>query len=103
MMKKIITVLAMLCVMFTLAAYPKVTILDAGCGNTPEYINKVLTNNDLTLVSLPMTDKTAKYIGMFKQGTFLIENEGQAALISVYQGRPIYGSSVLINHEEEDR
>lgn len=101
-MKKIITIISLLFVMFTLSANPKVTILDVGCGNVPEYINKVLTNNDLTLVSLPMTDKTAKYIGMFKQGTFLIENEGQAALISIYNGKLIYGSSVLINHEEEN-
>lgn len=102
-MKKLITILAVLLAMFTLAAYPKVTILDVGCGNTTEYINKILTNNDLVKSGVLMTDKTAKYVNMFKQGTFLIENDGEVALISVYQGRPIYGSSVLIKHEEEDR
>ena len=49
-----------------------------------------------------MTNKTAKYVNMFKQGTFLIENDDEVALVSICNGRPIYGSVVLINHEEED-
>lgn len=95
-MRKIITILIMLFAMFALSANPKVTILDVGCGNTPEYVNRIVEDNDLTLVSLPITDKIAKYINMFKQGTFLIENEDEAALVSIYNGRPIYGSSVEI-------
>lgn len=97
MMKKMIAIVTILFVMFTLAANPKVTILDVGCGNTTEYVNKILTNNDLTKSDVPMTDKTSTYINMFKQGTFLIENDGEAAVVSIYNGRPIYGSSVLIN------
>ncbi len=103
MKKTLLTLIMLITVLFTLAAYPKVTILDVGCGNTTEYINKILTNNNLVKSGVLMTDKTAKYVSMFKQGTFLIENEGEVALISVYQGRPIYGSSVLIKYEEEDR
>ena len=97
MMKKLITILAVLFAMFALSANPKVTILDVGCGNTTEYVNKILANNDLIKSDTPMTDKTSKYVNMFKQGTFLIENEDEAALVSIYNGRPIYGSSVLAN------
>lgn len=79
---------------------PKVTILDTNSGNTSEYINKIITNNDLILYSAPITNKITRYVGLFKQGTFLIENEGQAALISIYNGRPIYGYSVLVKDEE---
>ena len=78
-----ILIVAILFAMFTLAANPKVTILDAGCGNTTEYINKILTNNDLTKSDAFMTNKTAKYVNMFKQGTFLIENDGEVALVSI--------------------
>lgn len=79
-------------------AYPKVTILDTKCGNTTEYISSILTNNDLKSNG-PMTSKTANYIYMFKNGTFLIENDGEAAVISILEGRPIYSSSVLIKDE----
>lgn len=102
MMKKLILIVAMLFAMFTLAANPKVTILDVGCGNTTEYVNKVLTNNDLAKSDAPMTDKTSKYVNMFKQGTFLIENDGEAAVVSIYNGRPIYGSAVLINYGSKE-
>lgn len=101
MMKKLITIVAVLFAMFALAANPKVTILDVGCGNTTEYVNKILANNDLIKSDTPMTDKTSKYVNMFKQGTFLIENEDEAVLVSIYNGRPIYGSSVLINYGKE--
>lgn len=103
MMKKLIIICLVFCMMFGLSANPKVTILDVNCGNKTEYISNILTNSNLTLSSAPMTDKTAKYVNMFKYGTFLIENDGETALVSVYNGRPIYGSSVLIKYEEEDR
>lgn len=96
-MKKLITIIAMMFAMFTLAANPKVTILDAGCGNTIEYVNRILTNNNLTKSDAPITNKTTVYVNLFKQGTFLIENDGEVALVSVYNGKPIYGTSVLIN------
>lgn len=101
-MRKLITIVAVLFAMFALSANPKVTILDVGCGNTTEYVNKILTNNDLIKSNEQMTDKTAKYVNMFKQGTFLIENDGEAALISIYNGKPIYGSAVLINYGSKE-
>lgn len=103
-MKKLITVIALLMfAMFTCVANPKFTMLDYNCGNTPEYVNKILEDNDLTRVSLPITNKITKYASMFQHGTWLIENDGEVALISFYKGKPIFGTSVLIKHEEEDR
>lgn len=102
-MKKLVIIGLVFCMMFGLSANPKVTILDVNCGDTKEYIDNILTNNNLKLSSTYMTNKTAKYINMFKFGTFLIENEDEAALVSIYKGRLIYGASVLIKHEEEDR
>lgn len=99
-MKKIIIILALLFAMFTLAANPKVTILDTECGNITEYVDSILANNNLRKADAPMTNKTAKYVYMFKHGTFLIENDGEAALVSIYNGKPIYGTSVLINYGE---
>lgn len=102
-MKKLIIIGLIFCMMFGLFANPKVTILDVNCGNTKEYIDNILTSNNLKLSSTLMTDKTAKYVNMFKYGTILIENEDEAALVSIYKGKPIYGASVLIEYEEEDR
>lgn len=100
-MKKLTLTLTMLFAMFTLVANPKVTVLDVRCGNTTEYVNKILTNNHLTKSDVPMTNKTSKYIGMFKQGTFLIENDGETAVVSIYNGKPIYGSAVEIKELKE--
>lgn len=99
-MKKLITIVAMMFAMFTLAANPKFTMLDYNCGNTPEYVDSILTDNNLTKSGKPFTNKTAKYASMFQHGTWLIENDGEVALISFYKGKPIFGSSVLIKHEE---
>lgn len=101
-MRKLITIIAMMFAMFTLAAQPKVTILDTNCGNTKEYVNKILTDNNLTKSNAVLTGKILKYVNMFKQGTFLIENEGEAAIISVFNGKTIHGSSVLINYGKEE-
>lgn len=103
MMKKLITIVAMMFAMFTCVANPKFTMLDYNSGNAPEYINEILEDNDLTRVSLPITRKISKYASMFQHGTWLIENDGEVALISFYKGKPIFGTSVLIKHEEEDR
>ena len=103
MMKKLITIVAMMFAMFTLAANPKFTMLDTTASNNPKYINKVIADNNLERFSLPITDKIANYVNLLKQGTWLIENDGEAAVISVFNGKPVYGTSVLIKHEEEDR
>jgi hypothetical protein len=50
--------------------------------------------------SLPITNNIGKYVSMFNHGTWLIENDGELALVSIYKGKPIFGSSVLINYED---
>jgi hypothetical protein len=66
----------------------------------PEYVNKILKDNNLERVSLPITNKITKYVGHFNGGTWLIEEDGQAAVVSIYKGKPIFGTSVLINCEK---
>lgn len=94
-MKKLITIIALLFAMFTLSATPKFTMLDYNAGNTPEYIAKFV-ELDTTKKIIP---EHSKYMYHLRLGTWLIENEGQAAVISVYKGKPIYGTSVLLKHE----
>lgn len=98
-MRKLITIVAMMFAMFTLAANPKFTLLDSNATSDPKHFNKIVKDNDLELFSVPFTDKIANCVNLLRQGTWLIENEGQAAVISVYKGKPIYGTSVLLKHE----
>lgn len=86
MMKKLITVLAMLFVMFTLSAYPKYTMLDYNCGNTPEYTAK--------FVKLDTTKKVdqehVKYVYPLRFGTWIIDfDDGQKVYASLYNGNII--------------
>jgi hypothetical protein len=101
-MKKLIMIIAIMFAMFTLSATPKFTLLDYNAGNTPEYVNKILKDNDLERFSVPFTDKIGNYVRLFSHGTWLIEEDGQAAVISIYKGKPIYGTSVLINYGKEE-
>lgn len=94
-MKKLISVLAVLFTMFTLSAFPKVTVLDIRCGNTPEYIEKVVKDNNLELDNNTLiSKKLSNYIHLFKQGTFVVEEDEEKMLISVYQGKVIFGKSL---------
>ena len=95
-------IIAMMFAMFTLSATPKFTLLDTMASNDHKYINKVIKDNNLERFSLPITDKTANYIGLLQNGTWLIENGSEAAVISVFKGKPIYGTSVLINYGKEE-
>jgi len=91
-MKKLISVLAVVFTMFTLSAFPKVTVLDIGCGNTPEYIEKVVKDNNLELDNNTLiSKKLSNYVHLFKQGTFVVEEDEEKMLISVYQGKVIFG------------
>lgn len=99
-MRKLITIIAMMFAMFALSATPKFTLLDTTSSNQHEYINKVIKDNNLERFSLPITAKTASYASLLQHGIWLIENNGELALISVYKGKPNYGTSVLIKYEE---
>ena len=99
-MRKMITIIAILFTMFTLSATPKFTMLDYNAGNTKEYVNKILKDNNLERLSLPILYKMEKNIGMLCQGTWLIEDGIELALVSVYKGQPIYGISVLTKHKQ---
>lgn len=102
-MKKIITVISLLFAMFTLAAYPKFTMLDYKCGNTLEYTAK--------FVELDLTKKVSQehnnYLLYLRAGTWLIEfDDGQILYCSFLPGNLVFGGyvkQILINHEEEDR
>lgn len=102
-MRKIIIIISLLFVTFTLNAYPKFTMLDYKCGNTPEYTAK--------FVELDITKKVSqdhkKYIFYLKAGTWLIEFEdGQKVYCSLYNGNVIaygYPKKILINYEEENK
>lgn len=96
------TILVMMFAMFALSATPKFTLLDTIASNDPKYINKVIADNNLERFSLPITDKTVNCINLLKQGTWLIENDYEAAVVSVYNGKPVYGTSVLINYGKEE-
>lgn len=101
-MKKIITVISLLFIMFTLSAYPKFTMLDYNCGDTPEYTAK--------FVELDMAKKVSqehvKYLYHLKAGTWLIEfDDGQILYCSFLPGNLVFGGyvkQILINHEEEN-
>ena len=98
-MKKIITI-AIIATILALAvvkanALPKVTVLDIGCGNTPEYVENTLKSNNLEYADDQRISKElSKYIGMFKFGTFLIEENDEKAIISIFNGKPIFGARV---------
>lgn len=82
-MRKILAVLAVLFTMFTLSAFPKYTMLDINCGNTPEYTAK--------FVELDTTKKIdqeyVKYICSLRSGTWIIEfDDGQKVYASLYNG-----------------
>lgn len=88
------TILALAAVKAT--ALPKVTVLDIGCGNTPEYVEKTLKSNNLEYADdKHISQDLTKYVGMFKQGTFLLEENDEKALISIYNGKPIFGARVV--------
>lgn len=101
-MRKIIIVISLLFVMFTLNAYPKFTMLDYSCGNTPEYTAK--------FVELDTTKKLSqdhkKYIFCLKAGTWLIEFEdGQKVYCSLLPGNMMvagYMKQLLIDYKEEN-
>lgn len=94
-MKKLIAIIAVAFCMITLSAFPKVTVLDIGCGNTPEYIEKVVKDNNLELDNnTPISKKLGNYVHLFKYGTFVVEEDEEKMLISVYQGKVIFGKSL---------
>lgn len=103
MMKKLITVITLLFVMFTLSAYPKYTMLDYNCGNTPEYTAKFVELDTTKKVS----QEHSKYLYPLRSGTWIIEfDDGQKLYASLYKGNVIaggYPKRLLINYEEEDR
>lgn len=101
-MKKIITIIAVMFTMFALSANPRFTLLDVKATNDPKYVNKLLADNDLERFSLPITDKTGRYVNLLKHGTWLIENNDELAFVSVLNGKPIYGTSVLIKYGKEE-
>ena len=77
------------------AALPKVTMIDYNCGNTPKYIEKTLKSNNLEYADERLFSKELlKYIGMFNFDTFLIEENDEKALVSIYKGKPIFGARV---------
>ena len=86
MMKKFVTIVAVLFTMFTLSATPKFTMLDYNCGNTPEYTAK--------FVELDTTKKIdqehVKYVCSLRSGTWIIEfDDGQKLYASLYNGNII--------------
>lgn len=98
-MKKIITITILTTILALAAvkatALPKVTVLDIGCGNTPEYVEKIVKDNNLELDSnTPISKKLGNFVHLFKQGTFVVEEDGEKMLISVYQGKVIFGKSL---------
>lgn len=99
-MRKLITITILATILaFTAVkatALPKVTVLDIGCGNTPEYAEKILKSNNLEYANDKLISQDlSKYVGMFKRGTFLIEENDEKALVSVYNGKPIFGARVV--------
>lgn len=100
-MRKLIMIIAIMFAMFTLSATPKFTLLDYNAGNTPEYVNKILKDNNLERLSLPITDKITKYVGHLYRGTWLIEDGIELALVSVCEGQTIYSISVLTKHKQD--
>lgn len=99
-MKKLITVIALLFTMFTLSAYPKYTMLDYNCGNTPEYTAKFVELDTTKKIS----SKHSKYLGHLRKGTWVIDYEdGQKLYVSYYNDKIIacgYVKRLLINYEE---
>ena len=92
MMKKLITILAVLFAMFTLSAFPKFTMLDYNCGNTPEYIAKFVKLD----LNTKLDNEHTKYMFSLRSGTWLIEYEdGKTAFCSFYNGKIIAGAYVL--------
>ena len=86
------TILALAAVKAT--ALPKVTVLDIQCGNTPEYIEKIVKDNNLKLDNTPISRKLGNFVHLFKHGTFVVEEDEEKMLISVYQGKVIFGKSL---------
>lgn len=87
------TILALFAVKAT--ALPKVTVLDMGCGNTPAYIEKIVKENNLELDNnTPISKKLGNFVHLFKHGTFVVEEDEEKMLISVYQGKVIFGKSL---------
>lgn len=90
-MKKLITVLAVLVLGVSAFAFPKFTMLDYNCGNTPEYIAQFVELDK----GKKMEKEHAKYIFSLKAGTWLIEfDDGQKIFCSVYQGKVIVSGYV---------
>lgn len=98
-MKKIFITTSIIIVMALTAikatALPKVTMIDYTPGNTPEYIEKTFKSNNLEYADdRRISKELSKYIGMFNFGTFLIEENDEKALVSIYKGKPIFGARV---------
>lgn len=80
---------------FKATALPKITMIDYNCGNSSEYVENTLKLNNLEYADDRCISKElSKYIGMFKFGTFLIEENDEKALISIFNGKPIFGARV---------
>ena len=100
-MKKLITVLTMLFVAFTLSAYPKFTMLDYNCGNTTEYTAKFVELDTTKKVS----QEHVNYVIHLRSGTWIIDFEdGQKVYCSLYKGSIIacgYPKHILIKYGKE--
>lgn len=86
-MKKFIIIIALLLfTMFTLSAFPKFTMLDYNCGNTPEYTAQFVELDKSKKVDREHT----KYMYPLRSGTWIIEFEdGQKVYCSLYKGNII--------------
>lgn len=90
-MKRFITIIAVLFTMFTLSAFPKFTMLDTNCGNTPEYTAKFV---ELDLTKRVSQDHS-RYLCSLRNGTWLIEfDDGQKLYASLYSGQVLLGGYV---------
>lgn len=96
-MKKIITIAILATILAVKAtALPKITMIDYNCGNMPEYIEKTFKSNNLEYANdRRISKELSKYIGMFNFGTFLIEENDEKALVSIYNGKCILGARVV--------
>lgn len=88
----IATILALAAVKAT--ALPRITMIDYNCGNTPEYIEKITEENNLTILNGKLPEELTKYIGHFNRGTFILEENGEKLLCSFYNGKCILGAKV---------
>lgn len=91
-MKKIIAtaIIIALVTISNATALPKVTMVDYNCGNTPDYIEGITTKLNVEIdKSKPISKEMSKYFGMFNWGTWILEENGESILISLYKGKII--------------